>query len=226
MSSKPKWASAAAESPPPTTVTPGRARDGLGDRARAGGERLVLEGAHRAVPEDGARLRDLGGVALGRGGADVEAHPARRAPRRRRALATQCLRRSSAIGGRSEVTRSAWAPAAAAAQSAGGRWRRGAVPSLARASSAAGVLDVLVAAQRLADRVALARTGAKRGSTSRRRSSPTIGDRCAGSGRSRRSCPPPSRRRSTATSGRAGCSRIAGQRAHLAFEQPPGGARQ
>ena len=31
----------------------------LGDRARAGGERLELERAHRAVPEDGARARDL-----------------------------------------------------------------------------------------------------------------------------------------------------------------------
>ena len=54
----------------------GRARHGLGHRARAGRERLELEGAHRAVPEHGAGAGDL--LAVGRGGAraDVEAHPA------------------------------------------------------------------------------------------------------------------------------------------------------
>ncbi len=48
--------------------------DGLGDRARAGGERRQLEGAHRPVPEHRARRRDLGGVQLGGLRADVEAH--------------------------------------------------------------------------------------------------------------------------------------------------------
>src|SRR5580693_3151953 len=51
-----------------------RARDSLGDRARALRKWLVLEGAHRTVPEDGARLRDLGVVTLDRGGSDVEPH--------------------------------------------------------------------------------------------------------------------------------------------------------
>ena len=68
--------SAAAESPPPTTVVPGASRDGLGDRARAGRERLELERAHRPVPEHGAGAGDLCGVALRRPRADVEAHPA------------------------------------------------------------------------------------------------------------------------------------------------------
>ena len=55
-SARPKRASAAAESPPPTTVVARRRRDGLGDGAGAGGERLQLERAHRAVPEHGAGL--------------------------------------------------------------------------------------------------------------------------------------------------------------------------
>ena len=48
----------------------------LGDRARAGRERLELEGAHRAVPEDGAGAGDLLAVGLGGARTDVEAHPA------------------------------------------------------------------------------------------------------------------------------------------------------
>ena len=75
-SARPKSASAAAESPPPTTVVPAASRDGLRDGARAGGEGLELERAHRPVPEDAAGAGDDLGV--GRGGlrADVEAHPA------------------------------------------------------------------------------------------------------------------------------------------------------
>ena len=55
-----------------------RRRDRLGDRARAGRERLELERAHRAVPEDACRRRaiTLARSAAAVRGADVEAHPA------------------------------------------------------------------------------------------------------------------------------------------------------
>ena len=53
LSASPNWVSAAAESPPPTTVVPGRRGHRLGHGAGAGGERLELERAHRAVPEHG-----------------------------------------------------------------------------------------------------------------------------------------------------------------------------
>src|SRR3954447_6078818 len=53
-----------------------RARHRLRHRARAGGERLHLEGAHRAVPEHRARARDFAAVRLRRAWADVEPHPA------------------------------------------------------------------------------------------------------------------------------------------------------
>ena len=53
----------------------GACGDGLGDGARAGRERLDLEGAHRPVPEDAAGGRDqlaVGGRTLR---PDVEPHP-------------------------------------------------------------------------------------------------------------------------------------------------------
>src|SRR4051794_72366 len=53
-----------------------RARHRLRHRARARCERLYLEGAHRAVPEHGARARYLAAVGLRCLRADVEPHPA------------------------------------------------------------------------------------------------------------------------------------------------------
>ena len=50
-SSRPNCASAATESPPPTTVVPGHVRDGLARPRACRRERLQLERAHRAVPE-------------------------------------------------------------------------------------------------------------------------------------------------------------------------------
>ena len=50
-SSKPSLRTAAAESPPPTTVRPVDLGQRLGDGAGAVGERVDLEDAHRAVPE-------------------------------------------------------------------------------------------------------------------------------------------------------------------------------
>ena len=171
-------ASAAAESPPPTTVRPCALRDRLGHRARARRERLELERAHRPVPEDRARARDLARVALGGLRADVQAHPARR---HLHAVAARDARRPPPA--RSPITRSLGSSAARAA----GRGMR-----VARARSArARVLGVLVVAQRRRRPRGPARTGT--GSTSRRRSSPRR--RPPGSGRSRRSCPPPWRRR-------------------------------
>ena len=76
-SSKPSWRTAAAESPPPTTVsapcsvTSTRA---CASAAGAGGERRHLERAHRAVPEDRAGVGELLGVELGGPRADVQAH--------------------------------------------------------------------------------------------------------------------------------------------------------
>ncbi len=75
-SARPNWCRAADESPPPTTLVPSASATASATALRAGGERLELEGAHRAVPEHGAGGGDLRGV--GRSGArtDVEAHPA------------------------------------------------------------------------------------------------------------------------------------------------------
>ena len=50
---------AAAESPPPTTVSAVDLGEGLGDGPGARGEGRELEHAHRAVPEDGLRVGDL-----------------------------------------------------------------------------------------------------------------------------------------------------------------------
>ena len=74
MSSSPKRRTALTVSPPPTTVHRAAAGDRLADGARADGEVVDLEQAHRPVPEDGAGA----GEALGEGGdrrrADVETH--------------------------------------------------------------------------------------------------------------------------------------------------------
>ena len=56
-SASPNWTSAAAESPPPTTVDARGSGHRLGHRARAGRERLELERAHRPVPEHRAGAR-------------------------------------------------------------------------------------------------------------------------------------------------------------------------
>ena len=48
----------------------------LGDRARPGRERRELEGAHRAVPEHGAGAGDLLAIGVGGARAHVETHPA------------------------------------------------------------------------------------------------------------------------------------------------------
>ena len=75
-SARPNWCRAADESPPPTTVVARRGGHRLGDGARAGRERLELERAHRAVPEDRPGAGDLLAVGLGGARTDVEAHPA------------------------------------------------------------------------------------------------------------------------------------------------------
>ena len=72
-SSRPNWASAAAR----VAAADHGERLGvghrLGDGARAGGEPLVLEHAHRAVPEHHAGVHDHVGERGGRAGPDVEA---------------------------------------------------------------------------------------------------------------------------------------------------------
>ena len=55
-SSKPSVRTAAAESPPPTTDRPSTSVERLGHRPGALGERVELEDAHRAVPEDRPRV--------------------------------------------------------------------------------------------------------------------------------------------------------------------------
>src|SRR4051812_28901262 len=57
---------------------PWRSGDRFGDGLGAGGERLHLEGAHRAIPEDGAGAGNRLRVAAGAARADVEPHPALR----------------------------------------------------------------------------------------------------------------------------------------------------
>ena len=78
LSVRPKLRSADTESPPPTTVVPGRGGDRLGHGAGARRERRQLERSHRAVPEHGAGARDHRRVAIGGPRADVESHPSRR----------------------------------------------------------------------------------------------------------------------------------------------------
>ena len=73
-SPSPNWTSAAPESPPPTIVVASVLATASATVRVAGRERLELEGAHRAVPEDGAGGRDPLGVGGGGRRADVEAH--------------------------------------------------------------------------------------------------------------------------------------------------------
>ena len=76
-SASPSSLSARTESAPPTTrERVGVRRDRLGDGLRSLGEARPLEDAHRPVPEDRARARELLGEARARLGPDVEAEPA------------------------------------------------------------------------------------------------------------------------------------------------------
>ena len=92
-------------------------------------------------------------------------------------------------------------------------------PSRARAR---GVLGVLLVAQRVADRVALR---AQEREAHRAADDDDVGELEEAVDHAR-SCRPPWRRRRPRPAGAAGCSRIAVSVLHLAFEQPPGGARQ
>ena len=204
-SASPNCASAAAESPPPTTVVPGARGDRLGDRARAGRERLELERAHRAVPEHRAGGRDLrarSASAVRR--PDVEAHPAvghvdavelARARRRRRSG-------RRARGRRAARRRQSRARAVSSAR------RASSTPSSSHSESP--VVVALRAEEGEAHRAAdQDRVGDARGSAS---ITPILSVTLA----------PPR----TATSGRAGSSRMPVERRHLALEQQPGGRRR
>ena len=102
---------------------PAQARQRLGDRAGAGGERLELERAHRAVPEDRRRRRDLCGVARPRCAGRCRDPSSPRARRCRRTIRVAARRRRSG--------RRARGPAAARA----GSRSRSAARSTRRASS-------------------------------------------------------------------------------------------
>ena len=154
-----------------------------------GGERLELERAHRAVPEDRARApRSPRRSARPRPRADVEAHPA---------VGHVDAVELPALGvGGERARRARGRPAA---RSLRGR----------RASDALGArLDALLLAQRVADVVALRpeEREAHRAADQHR-----VGD-ARGSARSRRSCRSPSRRRRPPRAGAPGRSRIAVQR--------------
>lgn len=73
FSSKPRMRTAAALSPPPTTVKALLSSRASGDGRGAPGVVGVLEDAHRAVPEDGLGVGDLRRVQLTRLGTDVQA---------------------------------------------------------------------------------------------------------------------------------------------------------
>ena len=169
----------------------GASRDGLGDRARAGRERLELEGAHRAVPEDGAGLRDDLGVR-------PRPSPGRcRGPSSRPATSTPSVacvsvsaensRPSSRSTGSSSLSRSASA-----------RWA-GSMPS----SSHSDVADVV--ALRLEEREAH-RAADQDGVGA-------LEERVD----ARRSCPSPSRRRRSRPAAAAGSSRMPVERLDLAL---------
>ena len=96
LSASPNWAIAAPESPPPMTVYPGDAGDGLGDAARAGGERVELERAHRAVPEDRAGAARSRPRTARRSSGRRPGPSSRPGPRCRRARAPRCRRRTRA----------------------------------------------------------------------------------------------------------------------------------
>ncbi len=74
-SAKPSWRTAAAESPPPTTVRPGQPVRAGRERPRPVAVRLELEDAHRAVPEDRAGVGEPGGEQLRAVRTDVQPHP-------------------------------------------------------------------------------------------------------------------------------------------------------
>ena len=82
-SARPICLTAATLSPPPTTVVAVAARPARSAIApRPRGERLHLEHAHRAVPQDRPRVARPRRRRARSSGADVEAHPSRRAPGR------------------------------------------------------------------------------------------------------------------------------------------------
>ena len=201
LSASPKRWIAAAESPPPTTVVPRRVGDRLGDRARAGGERLELERAHRAVPEHRAGPRDHHRVRLGGPRTDVEPHhPVGHVD------AVDRLRLG--VGGEPvgdhEVDRQLEAPPARRRRRRGSAWRARRPPRRTASRRSRGP----------------ARRGT--GSTSRRRSGscpPPRRKRSMTAILSLTLAPP-----STATSGRSGASSSFVSVVHLALEQEPGGA--
>ena len=183
-SASPNWSSAAAESPPPTTVTPGRGGDGLGDGAGAGGERLELERAHRPVPEHGAGVGDH--VARTRRAVrGPMSSPI--SPSGTSTPSSGCGRARRRRGGRRRPGRRAAASFARPGEPSSAR-RRARRPRRAHSERA--------------DSVALRRRGT--GSTSRRRSGPCR--RARGSARSPRSCRSPWRRRAPRRAGAPGAA--------------------
>ena len=143
---------------------------GLGDRARAGRERLELERAHRAVPEHGARRRGSPRRSRPRCAARRRGPSSRRARRRRRARASRCRRRTRGRRRGRSGSRSFSPPAA---------------------STRARGLQPLLLAQRVADVVAL---GLEEREAHRAADEDPVGAR-PGTPRARRSCRSPWRRR-------------------------------
>ena len=183
-----------ARAPPPSRRRrrpsgPARSRDRLGHRARARRERLQLERAHRPVPEDRARARDLRSRSARRSPGRCRGPSSRPAPRPRRARGARRRPR----GGRRSRGRSA---------AAGARWPG--ASACAWPSARARVLDVLVVAQRVADRVALR---AQEREAHRAADDHHVGELQEAVDHAR-SCPPPWRRRRSPRAGAAGCSRI------------------
>ena len=180
---------------------PGRVRDRLGDRPRAGGERLELERAHRPVPEHGpGRARSLAPYAARGARADVEAHPAvghvdavdRLGRRRRRPVARRSPGRRAARARRARSALDASVCRASSTSSAAHSESPTEWPCAARNGKHIAPPIRIVSA------------------TSRKRSITAI--------LSLTLAPP-----RTATSGRAGSSSTLRQRRHLALEQQPGG---
>ena len=196
-SCKPNFVIAATESPPPTTVVPGAGGNRIGDLARPRRERLELERAHGAVPED-------------RAGA---AHRARRTPRRSRGPMSRPIQPAGTSTPSSSL-RSVSAENSRPSTRSTGRRSLRSRRAARRAGSAPSCL-----AQRVADVVALRREEREAhrpadehlvGDLEELSSTPILSVTFA----------PPT----TATNGRAGSARIDVQRLDLALQQQPGGA--
>ena len=144
-SSKPSVRTAAAESPPPTTVRPpcGDLGERLGDRLGARRERVDLEHAHRAVPEHGLRVGERLGVRRRGVRADVEAE-------RSRPGSPRTVRRPGPASGRPTGTRCRRRCRSGAAAP---RRRRG------RGGGSRGRFELVLLQEALADLVALRRRG-------------------------------------------------------------------